>query len=57
MVPVDLGFRVAPPWLKVFDEPAQDGQTLFALRRNADETIAGVNEVLAYASVVIRVRC
>ena len=44
---IDLGFRVAPPSLKVVDKPAQDGQTLCALRRNADEAIAGANEVLA----------
>ena len=53
VVTSDLGFGVAAPWLKVFDEPSQDRKPLLALHRNADDAIAGGDEVLAYAGVVI----
>jgi hypothetical protein len=48
--PVDLGFGVAPAWLEVLDEPAQDGQPLLVLGGKADQAVFRVDEVLSDAT-------
>ncbi len=52
---VDIGLVVAAAGLEILDKPPQDGEPFLALHRDADEAIRGIDEVGAYAGVVVRV--
>src|SRR4030088_2917548 len=52
--PVDIGLGIEVPWLKVLDQPSQDGHFLLVLNGNANDP-AGRDEVLQHVRVVIRV--
>src|SRR5258708_21831096 len=50
---VDLRLGVAAAGLEILGEPAQDGHPLLVLRRNAQQAIGRIDEVLPDASVRI----
>lgn len=56
--PVDLNLYVPRAELEILHEPSQDDEPLLALGRNAGQAIPCIDEVRAYAGVVIGVmRC
>ena len=52
--PIDLRLRVPAAGLKLLDQPSQHGEPFLALRGDAEQATAGINEIPENAFVVRR---